>query len=111
MKNLCRRRKSQFFAGTVIQSVFNYFNFLVVDIFRREFLRHILTQQTIEVFIRPTLPARKGPRKVARTLRRLVNQRMPTESFAVFVGQSLDPGLQECGRLDDRLAYTASRFV
>ena len=111
MKHLCRRPKSQSFAGAIIQSVFDHFNFLVVDVFHRTLLRHILAQQTIEVLVTTSLPARKGPGKVARTLQRFINQCMSAELFAVVIGQRLDPGLKGCERLDDRVAYQVSCFV
>ena len=94
MKHLCRRSESQSFAGAIIQSVFDHFNFLVVDVFHRTFLRHILAQQTIEVLVRPTLPTGKRSGKVARAIQRFVNQRMSAELFAVVVDQRLDPGLE-----------------
>lgn len=88
MKNLFRRPKSQSFAGTVIQSVFDHFNFPVVDVFQQTLLRHILPQQTIDVLIRPTLPTRNGPGKVARTPQRCINQHMSAELFAVVNRQT-----------------------
>ena len=111
MKHLCRRPKSQSFARAIIQSVFDHFNFLVVYVFHRTLLRHILAQQTIEVLVRPTLPTGKRSGKVARTIQRFVNQRMSAELFVVVVGQRLDPGLEGRERLDDRLTYQVSRLV
>ena len=111
MKHLCRRPESQSFAGTVIQSVFDHFNFLVVYVFHRTLLRHILAQQTIEVLVTTSLPARKRPGKVARAIQRFVNQRMSAELFAVVVGQRLDPGLEGRECLDDRLTYQVRRLV
>ena len=111
MKHLGRCPKSQSFAGAIIQSVFDHFNFLVVDVFHRTFLRHILAQQTIEVLVTAAFPARKRPGKVARTPQRFINQCMSAELFAVVVGQRLDPGLEGRECLDDRLTYQVRRLV
>jgi hypothetical protein len=86
MKDLCGCFKSHSFTEAVIQSVFEHFDFLVVDIFHWSLLWHILVQQTIGVLVTTSLPVRKGPGKVARALERFINQPMSAELFAVVVG-------------------------
>ena len=91
MKHLRWRPKFQPFAGTIIKSVFDYFNFLIVDVFHRALLSHKLSQQTIEVLLTTSLPARKEPGKVDHTRQRFINQPISAELFPVVVGQRLDP--------------------
>ena len=110
MKYLCGRFKPQSFAGAVIQAVFDHFNFPVVDVFHRALLWRILSQQAIEVLVRPTLPTGKRSGKVARALQRFINQRTSAELFSVVVGQRLDYGSEGCERFDDRLAYQVRRL-
>jgi len=104
MKHLCRRSESQSFAGAVIQSVFDHLNFFVRNACHLALLGHVLPQQAIEVLVTTSLPARKGPGKVARTLQRFINQCMSAELFAVVIGQRLDPGFKRLERFDDRRA-------
>ena len=100
MKHLCRRSEPQSFAGTVIQSVFDHFNFLVSNACHLALLGHILPQQAIEVLVGATLPTGKGLGKVARAAQRYINPGVPAEFFAVVVGQGLDPGFKGLERLD-----------
>ena len=89
MIHLGRHLKFQSFASVIVQPVSDHFNFLILDIFYRELLRHILPQQTIEALIIATIPVRKAPRKVPQALARLINQTMPAGFFAVVAGQGL----------------------
>ena len=111
MKHLCRRSEPQSFAGTVIQSVFDHFNFLVSNACHLALLGHILPQQAIEVLVGATLPTGKGPGKVARAAQRRINLGMPAKLFAVVVGQGLDPGFKGCECIDDRRAHQVSSFI
>jgi hypothetical protein len=104
MKHLCRRSEPKSFAGAVIQSVFDHLNFLVRNACHLALLGHVLPQQAIEVIVGATLPARKGPGKVARAAERFINRGVPTEFFAVVIGQRLDPGFKRLERFDDRRA-------
>ena len=70
-------------------------------------LGQVLPQQAIEVLVGATLPARKGPGKVARA----AHPGVPTEFFAVVIGQLLDPGFKRLERLDDRRAHQVRRVV
>ena len=92
MKHLCRRSESQAFAGAVIQFVFERLKFLGRYVCHVSLLRHVLPQQAIEVLVAATLPARKGPGKVARATQRFINPGVLTEFFAIVIGQRLDPG-------------------
>ncbi len=91
MKHLCRRYESQSFAGAVIQSVFAHLKFLPRNVCLLAFLRHVLPQQAIEIFVGATLPARKGPGKVSRAAHCFINLGVPAEFFAVVISQRLDP--------------------
>jgi len=81
MKHLCRRSKSQSFAGAVIQSVFDHLNFLVRYICHLALLGHVLPQQAIEVLVGATLPTGKGSGKVARATQRFINPSVPAKFF------------------------------
>ena len=94
MKHLCRRSKPQSFAGTVIQSVFDHFNFLVSNARHLALLGHILPQQAIEVLVGATLPTGKGLGEVARAVQRLINLGMPAKLFAVLVCHGIDLGFK-----------------
>ena len=48
MKHLCRRSKSQSFAGVVIKSVFDHLNFFVRYIYHPALLGHVLPQQAVK---------------------------------------------------------------
>ena len=111
MKHLCRRPESQSFAWAVIQSVFDHLNFLVRNTCHGPLLRHVLPQQAVEVLVGASLPARKGPGKVARAAQCFINLGVPAKFFAVVIGQSLDPGLQRVERFDDGRANQISCFV
>lgn len=111
MKHLCRRSESQLFAGAVIQSVFDHLNFLVRNTCHVSLLGHVLPQQAIEVLVGATLSARKGPGKVTHAAQRFINPGVPTEFFAVVIGQRLDPGFKRLERLDDRRAHQVRRLV
>jgi hypothetical protein len=108
MKHLCRRSESQSFAWAVIQSVFDHLKFLVRNTCHVSLLGHVLPQQAIEVFIGATLQARKGPGKVARAAQCFINLGVPTEFFAVVIGQCLDLGFKWLERFDDRRANQIS---
>ena len=95
MKHLCRRPESQSFAGAVIQSVFDHLNFLVRNACHLPLIGHVLPQQAIEVLVVATLPARKGPGKVARATQRSINPGVPTEFFAAVIGQRLNLGFKQ----------------
>ena len=60
MKHLCRRSESQSFAGAVVQSVFDYLNFLMRYVCHVSLLGHVLPQQAIEVLVGASLPTGKG---------------------------------------------------
>ena len=111
MKHLCRRSKSQSFAGAIIQSVFDHLNFLVRYIGHLAFLGHVLPQQAIEVRVGASLPTGKGAGKVARAAQRFINPGVPAKFFAVVIGQGLDPSLQRVERFDDGRANQISCFV
>ena len=111
MKHLCRRSKSQSFAGAVIQPIFDHLNFLIRYVCHLALLGHVLPQQAIEVLVGATLPTGKGPGKVARAAQRRINLGMPAKLFAVVVGQGLDPGFKGCECIDDRRAHQVSSFV
>ena len=106
MKHHCRPSEPQSFTGTVIQSVFDHFNFLVSNACNLELLGHILPQQAIEVFVGARLPAGR----VARAAQRLINFGMPAKLFAVVVGQRLDPGFKWCGCIDDHSFAPSQQF-
>jgi len=89
MKHLCGRFESQSFSWSVIQSVLDHSNLLICDSRHSPFLRNVLAQQAIEVFVAPALPACKGPSKVARALQLLINMNMPGKLFSIVIGQSL----------------------
>ena len=97
--------------GTVIQSVFGHFNFLVVDIFYRTLLVDILAQKAVEVLIATTPPTRKGSSKVVCDIQPRVRQGMPAEFFVAVVTERLDHGLEGCECIDDRLAYQVSSLI
>ena len=111
MKHLYRRSESQSFAGAVIQSVFDHLDFLVRNTCHLALFGHVLPQQAIEVLVGATLPARNGPGKVARAAQRFTNPGVPTEFFAVVIGQRLDPGFKRLECLDDRRAHQVRRLV
>ena len=111
MKHLCRRSKSQSFAGAVIQPIFDHLNFLIRYVCHLALLGHVLPQQTIEVLVGASLPTGKGPGKVARAAQRFINPGVPAKFFAVVIGQGLDPSLQRFERFDDGRANQISCFV
>ena len=111
MKHLCRRSESQSLTGAVIQSVFDHLNFLVRYICHPALLGHVLPQQAIEVLVGATLPARKGPGKVACAAQRFISPGVPAKFFAVVIGQGLDPSFKRLERLDDRRAHQVRRLV
>ena len=69
MKHLCGCFESQSFSWSVIQSVLNHSNFLISDRGHGSFLRDVLPQQPVEVFIAASLPACKWSGKVSRALK------------------------------------------
>jgi hypothetical protein len=111
MKHRCGRSKPHSFVGAVIQSVFDHLNFLARYVCHSSLLGHVLPQQAIEVLVGATLPARKGPGKLARAAQCFINLGVPAEFLSVVVGQRLDPSLQRVERLDDRRANQISCFV
>jgi hypothetical protein len=111
MKHLCGHSEFQSFAGAVIESFFDHLNFLVRTFCHVSLLGHVLPQQAIEVLVGATLPARKGPGKVAPAAQRFINLGVPAEFFAVVIGLRLDPGFKRLERLDDRRANEVSRLV
>ena len=111
MKHLCRRPESQSFAGAVIQSVFDHLKFLGRYVCHVSLLGHVLPQQAIEVLVGATLPARKGPGKVARAAQCFINPGVTAKFFAVVIGQGLDPSPQRVERFDDGRANQISCFV
>jgi len=106
MKYLCGRLKFHSFAGTVIQSVFDHLNFLVIYVFHRPLLWHIVARQAIDVLVRTALQTGQ----VTRVLQRYVNQRISRELFFVVVGQRVDFDLKACRRFDERMAYRVDRL-
>ena len=111
MKHLCRRSESQSFAGAVIQSVFDHLKFLARYVCHVSLLWHVLPLQAIEVLVGASLPAGKGPGKVAFAGQRFIKHGVPAEFFAIVLGQRLDPGFKRLERLDDRRAHQVRRLV
>ena len=90
MKHLCGCFESQSFSGSVIQSVLNHSNFLICNRRHGSFLRDVLAQQPIEVFIASSLPAGEWSGKVGRTLELLINMEMTRKFLSIVKGQCLD---------------------
>ena len=107
MKHLCRRSKSQSFAGAVIQSVFDHLNFLIRYVCHVSLLGHVLPQQAIEVLVGASLPTGK----VARAAQRFIYPGVPAEFFAVVIGQRLALGFKRLESFDDRRVNHISCFV
>ena len=65
----------------------------------------------MKVLVGATLPARKGPGKLARALQHFINQRMSTEFFTSVVSQRLDLGLEGRQPLNYPLTCQFRRLV
>lgn len=91
MKHLCGCFETQSLSWSVIQSVLNHCNFLLINRIHQSLFRHILTQQAIKVLVGALLPTCKGSGKVASAFERLVNLNVRRKLFAVVVGQRFDP--------------------
>jgi hypothetical protein len=103
--------KSQSFAVVVIQSVFDYLNFLVSYICHLALVGHVLPQQANEVLFGAPLTTGKGPGKVDRAAQRFFNPAVPAEFFAVVVSQCFDSGLIQHEHFDNRRLNQVSCFV
>ena len=86
MKHLCGCFESQSFSWSVIQSVLNHSNFLISDRGHGSFLRDVLPQQPVEVFIAASLPACKWSGKVSRALKLFINLAVSCKLFAIVKG-------------------------
>jgi hypothetical protein len=82
MKHLCMCAKSQSFAGAVIQSVFDYLNFLVRYVCHVSLLGHVLQQQAIEALVGASLTTAN----VYHTAKRFIYPGVPAECFAIVIG-------------------------
>ena len=91
MKHLCGCFETQSLSWSVIQSVLNHCNFLLINRIHQSLFRHILTQQTIKVLVGAPLPTCKGSGKLASALERLVNLNVRGKLFAVVVGERFNP--------------------
>ena len=101
--NLLRARRFNLFSIILIS--------FVVDVLNRKRLGAYWSSKPLKFSFVLRSQLASVPGKVARTLQRLINQRVFVEVVAVVVCQRLDPGFKARDRLDDRLPYRVSRFL
>lgn len=94
MKHLRGCFESQSFSWSVIQSVSNHSNFLISNHGHGSFLRDVLPQQPVEVFIAASLSACKRSGKVSRALKLFINLAVSCKLFAIVIGQCFHPSCQ-----------------